>query len=72
MPKIYSTIQGDSWDIIAKKVYGSEEYMTDLLKANQGLNDVKVFSTGVKITCPTVEKKTLSFLLPPWKRESGD
>lgn len=68
MDKIYSTIQGDTFDVIAKKVYGSEEYMTDLLKANQKYNDTVIFSAGVKIICPEFEQKTLSYLLPPWKR----
>ena len=68
MPKIYTTIQGDEWDIIAKKVYGSEEYMTDLLKANQQYSSFVEFSAGVQIICPDVEKKTLTSILPPWKR----
>ena len=68
MLKIYSTIQGDTFDIIAKKIYGSEEYMTEILKANQQYNNVVVFSAGVKISCPEVSKKTLSYLLPLWKR----
>ncbi|MBR1730379.1 MAG: tail protein X [Selenomonadaceae bacterium] len=68
MDKIYSTIQGDTFDVIAKKVYGSEEYMTDLLKANQKYNDTVIFSAGVKIICPEFEQKILSYLLPPWKR----
>ena len=31
----YRTIQGDMWDGIAFKVYGSEAYMNTLLEANQ-------------------------------------
>ena len=31
----YRTIQGDMWDGIAFKVYGSEAYMNVLLEANQ-------------------------------------
>lgn len=31
---IYTTIQGDMWDSIAKKVYGTEKAMDILMKAN--------------------------------------
>ena len=68
MPKNYTTIQGDEWDIIAKKVYGSEEYLTDLLKANQQYADIVEFSAGVQIICPDVAKKNLTSILPLWKR----
>ena len=33
--KQYRTVQGDMWDGIAFKVYGSEAYMNVLLEANQ-------------------------------------
>lgn len=66
--KKYTTIQGDTFDIIAKKIYGSEEYMTDLLKANKQYNEYVIFSAGIEITCPVVDAQKLSFLQPPWKR----
>ena len=30
----YTTIQGDTWDIISLKQYGSEMYVTNLIEAN--------------------------------------
>lgn len=33
--RVYKTIQGDTWDGIAVKVYGDEKYMNELLEANQ-------------------------------------
>lgn len=63
----YTTIQGDMWDLIAYRVYGHESYMSTLLEANQGYNDITVFSAGITLTCPDVGASTAS-TLPPWRR----
>ena len=41
----YTTIQGDMWDSIAKKVYGTERAMDILMKANPEHLSVAVFGT---------------------------
>lgn len=64
---IYTTIQGDTWDIIALKVYGNEKYMSQLLKANPRYTDIAFFSAGIDIICPDIEENTIENL-PPWKR----
>lgn len=67
MPKTYTTIQGDMWDGIAKKVYDSESGINVLLEANQEYADIVIFSAGVVLTVPDyVPPKTE--LLPPWRR----
>lgn len=63
----YTTIQGDMWDLIAYRVYGHESYMSTLLEANQGYNDIIVFPAGITLTCPDVGASTAS-TLPPWRR----
>ncbi len=35
----YRTIQGDTWDMIAKKVYGNEKYLDYLMAHNFSLLD---------------------------------
>ena len=67
MPKIYTTIQGDCWDGIAKRLYGTEAAMNALLEANQDYNDITVFSAGVVLTVPEYEAPRTN-LLPPWRR----
>lgn len=63
----YRTIQGDMWDSIAKKVYGDESYMNNLLEANPELTDVVIFSAGVEVLIPDISiQKTV--IAPPWKR----
>lgn len=67
MPSIYTTIQGDTWDMIAYKVYGKEACMAKLIEANDDLAHIAVFSSGVKIVCPSLEPQGVS-VLPPWRR----
>lgn len=64
---IYTTIQGDTWDVIALNVYGSEKYMSHLLKANPKHISTMFFSSGVEIICPDIESDIVENL-PPWKR----
>lgn len=67
MPNTYTTIQGDMWDLIAKKQYGTETALNVLLNANQKYLDTVVFSAGVELTMPTYTAPTSS-TLPPWRR----
>lgn len=39
MASTYTTIQGDTWDLIAYKLYGEEKYMKNLIEANWPLLD---------------------------------
>lgn len=54
MSKTYTTIQGDTWDLIAYKLYGSEKYMKNLIEANWPLLEVLVFSSGTVINVPDI------------------
>lgn len=63
---MYTTIDGDTWDKIAKKVYGEEKKADFLMKNNTKLLDTLVFQGGVVLETPPlpVEK---SILLPDWR-----
>ena len=50
--KQYRTIQGDMWDGIAFKVYGSEAYMNVLLEANQEYAHYVILSANLILKCP--------------------
>lgn len=52
MASKYTTTQGESWDSIAYKLYGSEKYMRYLIEANWPLLDTLVFSGGTEIVVP--------------------
>ncbi len=63
----YTTVQGDMWDSIAKKLYGSETVMNVLLEANQQYNCVVVFGAGIVLDVPEYSAPKPD-LLPPWRR----
>lgn len=63
----YTTVSGDTWDIVAYKAYGNEMYMDTLIKANIEYKDTYIFPAGVVLTLPEIEL-TVSEFLPPWKQ----
>ena len=71
MSRIYTTIQGDTWDSIAYKLYGDEKYMKNLIEANWPLLEILVFSSGTVITVPDLPEETDDDL-PFWRSEDGN
>lgn len=67
MLNTYTTIQGDMWDTIAYKVYGSEAGMNTLLESNQQYANVVVFPANVVLKVPEYTAPQNSNL-PPWRR----
>ncbi|WP_287559023.1 tail protein X [Dialister sp.] len=65
--RVYKTIQGDTWDGIAVKVYGDEKYMNELLEANQAYREIIIFPANVSLSLPNIQTQTTT-ILPPWKR----
>lgn len=61
----YTTIQGDTWDMIAKKVYGDESYTSLLMESNQKLLDYFIFPAGIVVTVPELPEETDT--LPEWR-----
>ena len=58
--KKYVTVLGDTWDIIAKRVYGDEFKADRLMDANRDLLNHFVFSAGIEVNCPELETETAS------------
>lgn len=63
----YITNSGDTWDYISFKVYGSEKYMNELIKANIEHLEVVIFSANINLTIPKINIQS-KVSLPPWKR----
>lgn len=68
--KTYTTSQGDMWDGIAFKQYGTCKHMDTLMKANQSYIGVYIFPAGVVLNIPEIEEAA-SDKLPPWKKVSA-
>lgn len=65
--RVYKTIQGDTWDGIAVKVYGDEKYMNELLEANQTYREILIFPANVSLSLPNIQTQTTT-ILSPWKK----
>lgn len=64
----YRTIQGDTWDGIAFKIAGTEEFMTHLMQANQDYVETVIFPTGITLNIPEIVIQEAD-ILPPWRRK---
>ena len=68
MPKTLTTIQGDTWDRLAKRAYGDELLCDVLMQANPAHLNTAIFSAGVQIVVPETEQ-TVHTAPPPWRAE---
>ncbi|GIO39077.1 membrane protein [Paenibacillus antibioticophila] len=64
----YITIQGDTFDSISFRLFGTERFAVELMKANPEQLNTVVFGAGVVLTVPEIPAEQ-SDELPPWKRE---
>ncbi len=65
---MYKTIQGDTWDIISKKYYSSENHIDILMQANSKHIDTVIFSAGIELTIPDLPEETKKAdNLPSWR-----
>ena len=64
----YTTIQGDTWDLIAYKVYGTEYVMDKLIQANTDYVDTVIFGAGTVLHTPDFETVQIPESVPPWMR----
>ena len=67
MPKRDITVQGQAWDQVALKRYGSEKQMGSLLPANVDEIDALLFEGGIALEIPAIEPLRVKSL-PPWER----
>ena len=66
MAAVYKTIQGDTWDMVAKKVYGAEGHLDYLMAHNFDLLDYFIFPAGIEINTPDLPLEQEEDL-PAWR-----
>ena len=64
----YTTVLGDTWDMIAYKLYGKEKYAKNFVEANLKHVETVIFSAGVVLVIPDINTESDISSLPPWKR----
>lgn len=67
---MYITNAGDTWDMIAYRVYNDKRRVQELMEVRENwpLLDIEVFSSDVAIATPDIEEKTAAEDLPEWRR----
>ena len=63
----YITVQGDTWDMISYKVYGSSKYIGLLMESNYNLLDIFIFSAGVEVNVPELPEEEAADI-PNWRK----
>lgn len=64
------TLQGDTWDTIALRVYGNALRAQQLMEARENVRllDYQIFPGGVIVATPEVEEGTAADDLPEWRK----
>ena len=67
MENTYTTKQGDTWDMIAYRVYGDVKYTGWLMQNNFPHLDVFVFGAGVILQTPPLPESEQLANMPIWR-----
>lgn len=67
METTYTTKQGDTWDLIAFRVYGDVKYTGWLMQKNYQHLDIFVFSPGVILQTPELPEDMTLANAPIWR-----
>lgn len=63
----YTTLQGDTFDMIALDFYNNESFASKIIETNPDYCNVIIFEAGIELKIPIVEEQA-QVTLPPWKR----
>ena len=63
----YTTVQGDTWDMISLSIYGTPHKVAELISCNSDYSDVLVFDGNIELSIPAVTENNVN-TLAPWKR----
>lgn len=64
----YQTVAGDTFDLVAHKLFGDRRYTRHMYEANPDYVDVLIFAGGVALNVPEIEEPvTIAADLPPWR-----
>ncbi len=67
MASAYTTSQGETWDAIAKALWGDEKLLHLLVAANPEHRATLLFSAGTVLTVPDVDTETVTTVTRPWE-----
>lgn len=67
----YTTLQGDTWDLIAFKTLGSEYLLPFLLEVNQQHRNIMIFPGNIILEIPDIETDEITER-PDWLGEEDE
>lgn len=67
--KKYTTVSGDTFDLIAKKTLSNEMLAEEIMKANSNLLDYVVFPAGIEVIIPEIKIQSINQNQPPWRKQ---
>ncbi|QNM15519.1 tail protein X [Fusobacterium hominis] len=63
----YTTVPGDTWDLVAFKIFGDERFTGQLLKSNPSLTKLVILPPGLIIKLPKLNNTDENMeVSPPW------
>jgi phage tail protein X len=65
----YSTLQGDTFDIVSLRLLGDEAYAGQIANLNPAHAHIVIFNAGVMLNIPSKPETSQADNLPPWRRE---
>lgn len=68
--RVYTTIQGQTWDQIAYEVYGNEYMCDKIMDLNREKLDTFIFPAGIKLILPDEEniiRQSVPSDYPTWR-----
>ena len=68
--RVYTTIQGQTWDQIAYEIYGNEYMCDKIMDLNRDKLDTFIFPAGVKLLLPDDESavnRSVPSDYPAWR-----
>lgn len=66
MKWLYTTRQGDTWDILSHDIYGSEKLMHVLIAANPAFANTIIFTSGIQLIIPETPQTNTNSMRAPW------
>ena len=68
MMKTYTTVSGDMWDSISRKLYGKEGYADRLILANRRYRNMHILPAGIVLEVPDIDTRKVSGIMVPWRK----
>lgn len=63
-----TTLQGETWDMLAYRLWGVETLFHHLVEANRAHQRTLIFPAGVVLIVPVIALITTPVEVPPWQR----